>query len=75
MGRINHAPRKARLPLQPRSFDDLTATLTNDEICRGHFLMRLLQPGFVGKPQWQFTPADFRAVRQLMQTAIDCPQG
>ena len=75
MGRINHAPRKARLPLQPRSFDDLTATLTNDEIHRSDFLLRLFQPRLVEKEQWRFTPADFQAVRRVMVIAQHCPVG
>ena len=73
MRSIDHAPRKARLPLQPDSFDSLTDALTNDEICRGHFLLRLFQPRLVEKAQGKFTPADFQAVRRVMVIAQHCP--
>ena len=75
MRSIDHAPRKARLPLQPTTLDELTDALTGDEIHRSDFLLRLFQPGFVGKAQWEFTSADFRTVRRVMLIAQNCPVG
>ena len=75
MRSIDHAPRKARLPVQPDSFDSLTDALTNDEIQRSDFLLRLFHPRLVDKEQWKFTPADFQAVRRVMSIAQNCPAG